>query len=153
MTLGSVEMCSAERKIAMTLDLQKIRERLLAKQAELQGDVSGLTQAQALDVDPSDASQGVGDFEDWAVDENTLVDTQSVERNEQGLLADVRTALKRLDEGTYGTCIVCGEPIPEKRLEAIPWALRCIKDEEQLEQRNLSQNDLYDVDNDNGPDF
>lgn len=137
----------------MTLDLQKIRERLLAKQAELQHDVSDLTQAQALDVDPSDASQGTGDFEDAAIDENTLVDTQSVEVNEQALLADVQTALKRLDEGTYGTCIVCGEPIPEKRLEAIPWALRCIKDEEQLEQRNLSQEDLYDADNDNGNDF
>lgn len=137
----------------MTLDLQRQRERLLAKQKELQGDVSGLTQSQELDVDPSDASQGVGDFEDAAVDENQLVDTQSIERNEQALLADVRMALKRLDEGTYGICIVCGEPIPEKRLEAIPWALRCIKDEERLDQQNLSQVDLYDADNDNGPDF
>lgn len=137
----------------MALDLQNIRERLLAKQKELQGDVSDLTQSQELDVDPSDASQGVGDFEDSAVDENQLVDMQSIERNENALLADVQTALKRLDEGTYGTCIVCGEPIPEKRLEAIPWALRCIKDEERLDQQNLSQVDLYDADNDNGPDF
>ena len=137
----------------MTLDLQNIRKRLLTKQAELQHDVSNLIQAQAIDVDPSDASQGVGDFEDMAVDENTQVDTQSIEVNEQALLADVQTALKRLDEGTYGICIVCGETIPEKRLEAIPWALRCIKDEEQLEQRNLSREDLYDADNDNGNDF
>ena len=137
----------------MALDLQQIRERLLAKQKELQGDVGGLEQSQAFDVDPSAPDQGVGDFEDAAVDENQLVDMQSIERNENALLADVRTALKRLDEGTYGTCIVCGQPIPEKRLEAIPWALRCIKDEEQLEQRNLSQVDLYDADNDNGPDF
>lgn len=137
----------------MALDLQQIRERLLAKQKELQGDVGGLEQSQELDVDPSGPEQGVGDFEDSAVDENQLVDMQSIERNENALLADVRTALKRLDEGTYGTCIVCGQPIPEKRLEAIPWALRCIKDEEQLEQRNLSQVDLYDADNDNGPDF
>ena len=137
----------------MALDLQQIRERLLAKQKELQGDVSNLTQSEDRDEDPSDASEGVGDFEDAAVDENLLVDMQSVERNENALLADVRTALKRLDEGTYGTCIVCGEPIPEKRLEAIPWALRCIKDEERLDQQNLSQVDLYDADNDNGPDF
>ena len=137
----------------MALDLQKIRERLLAKQKELQGDVSNLAQSEDRNEDPSDASEGVGDFEDAAVDENMLVDMQSVDRNEQALLADVRTALKRLDEGTYGTCIVCGQPIPEKRLEAIPWAIRCIKDEEQLEQRNLSQVDLYDADNDNGPNF
>lgn len=137
----------------MALDLQNIRERLLAKQKELQSDVRNLAQSEERNVDPSDASQGVGDFEDAAVDENLFVDMQSIDRNEQALLTDVRTALKRLDEGTYGTCVVCGQSIPEKRLEAIPWALRCIKDEEQLEQRNLSQVDLYDADNDNGPNF
>jgi DnaK suppressor protein len=39
--------------------------------------------------------------------------------------------------------VTCGQPIPEKRLEAIPWAARDIKCEEQLEQRNLSREELY----------
>ncbi|HLG65321.1 MAG TPA: TraR/DksA C4-type zinc finger protein [Ktedonosporobacter sp.] len=46
----------------------------------------------------------------------------------------------------YGTCVDCGQPIPEKRLEAIPWAARCIKDEEKLERRNLSREELYNTD-------
>ena len=41
-------------------------------------------------------------------------------------LRDVGRALDKLDEGTYGACDVCGAPIGPERLEAIPWAVRCI---------------------------
>ena len=41
-------------------------------------------------------------------------------------LARVDAALRRLDEGTYGTCANCGNPIAAERLEAIPWAPHCI---------------------------
>jgi DnaK suppressor protein len=41
-------------------------------------------------------------------------------------LADIDAALKRIDEGTYGTCVVGGEDIPTERLEAMPWASLCI---------------------------
>jgi RNA polymerase-binding protein DksA len=47
------------------------------------------------------------------------------ERNEQHL-AEVESALERLDAGTYGTCTRCGRPIAAERLEAIPWAAHCI---------------------------
>jgi len=46
----------------------------------------------------------------------------------QTVMADVDRALAKLDEGSYGTCDVCGEPIAEGRLEALPWATRCVKD-------------------------
>jgi len=38
----------------------------------------------------------------------------------------VDEALARLDAGTFGTCVRCGRPIPDDRLEALPWAPRCI---------------------------
>lgn len=41
-------------------------------------------------------------------------------------LAQVEEALRRLDEGTFGTCVRCGRPIAAERLEAIPWAAHCI---------------------------
>lgn len=47
------------------------------------------------------------------------------ERNEQHL-AEVEAALARLEAGTYGTCIGCGNAIAAERLEAIPWAAHCI---------------------------
>jgi RNA polymerase-binding transcription factor DksA len=40
---------------------------------------------------------------------------------------DIKDALKRIKDGTYGKCSVCGEEIPEKRLEANPSAKNCIK--------------------------
>ena len=48
----------------------------------------------------------------------------------QGQIVDqirlVDKALVRLDEGGYGQCQVCGKPIPEARLEVIPWAETCV---------------------------
>ena len=38
----------------------------------------------------------------------------------------VTEALGRLDDGTFGTCVRCGRPIAPDRLEALPWAARCI---------------------------
>jgi DnaK suppressor protein len=38
----------------------------------------------------------------------------------------VEEALVRLDAGTFGTCVRCGKPIATERLEALPWAARCI---------------------------
>ena len=44
-------------------------------------------------------------------------------------LADVEHALKRLDDGTYGVCEVCGEPINPRRLESSPAARLCARDD------------------------
>jgi RNA polymerase-binding transcription factor DksA len=41
-------------------------------------------------------------------------------------LVDVELAIQKLDDGSYGTCEVCGKPIGEPRLEAMPAARRCI---------------------------
>jgi DnaK suppressor protein len=41
-------------------------------------------------------------------------------------LQDVERALGKLEDGTYGTCDTCGGPIEPERLEAIPWATRCV---------------------------
>jgi len=73
-----------------------------------------------------------------------LEEKQADTVNDQALLTEVQAALKRIDDGTYGYCVVCGQPIPERRLQAIPWAARCIKDEQQLEDRNLSEEETYD---------
>ena len=43
-----------------------------------------------------------------------------------GQLELVTDALARLDDGTFGTCVRCGGPIGPDRLEALPWAARCI---------------------------
>jgi len=41
-------------------------------------------------------------------------------------LGKIDAALRALDDGTYGTCTTCGNPIARERLEAIPWSATCI---------------------------
>jgi RNA polymerase-binding transcription factor len=52
--------------------------------------------------------------------------TTSAARALWAKLQDVERALGKLDEGTYGVCDACGGPIDPDRLEAIPWATRCV---------------------------
>jgi RNA polymerase-binding protein DksA len=50
----------------------------------------------------------------------------TLEENSEHVLAAINEALKRIEAGTFGTCARCGRPIAEERLEAIPYATRCI---------------------------
>jgi RNA polymerase-binding transcription factor len=58
----------------------------------------------------------------------------TLEENSEHVLAAIEAALKRIEDGTYGTCANCGKPIAEDRLAAIPWATHCI-DCKRLEER------------------
>jgi RNA polymerase-binding protein DksA len=58
----------------------------------------------------------------------------TLEENSEHVLRAINEALQRIDEGTFGTCGRCGKPIAEERLEAIPYANRCI-DCKRLEER------------------
>ena len=49
-------------------------------------------------------------------------------------LNDVEHALRRIDDGTYGTCEACGRPIEEERLEAVPAARLCLADQAAAER-------------------
>ena len=50
------------------------------------------------------------------------------------ILAELRRALDRIDEGTFGRCIVDEGPIDEKRLESVPWTPYCLKHQQELEE-------------------
>ena len=59
----------------------------------------------------------------------------TLEENSEHVLADIDAALKRIDDGTYGTCANCGKQIGEERLEARPWATLCIDCQRERERR------------------
>ena len=59
----------------------------------------------------------------------------SLEENANRQLRAIDAALERVEEGTYGTCIRCGEPIGVDRLDALPWATLCIEDKRKDERR------------------
>jgi DnaK suppressor protein len=59
----------------------------------------------------------------------------TLEENAEHVLGEIDAALKRIEDGTYGTCTNCGERIPEERLEALPWATLCIDCQRERERR------------------
>lgn len=99
------------------------RETLLAKQAEIVEQMAALTEP-VQDQGSISFGKRVGDGTAMAVDRLTAV---SAHDNLQGLLTQVRTALVALEDGSYGRCSVCGEPIPAGRIEARPWATTCVE--------------------------
>ena len=77
-------------------------------------------QAAALEMRAND--DGVKDTVDMSVmDVNQEIELRRGERESQ-YVADIDQALMRVEEGTYGTCARCGQPIPEARLDAMPTA-------------------------------
>ena len=100
------------------------RTALLEKRSEVAGQ---LAQLEAPPGERGEISFGkrVGEGTAMAVDRLSQV---AVHDQLQVMLADIDRALAKVEDGTYGTCDVCGEPIPEGRLEALPWATLCVKD-------------------------
>ncbi len=58
----------------------------------------------------------------------------TLEENSTHVLTEIDGALARIDEGTYGICLRCGQPIGQERLEALPWATLCIDDKRKQER-------------------
>ena len=100
------------------------RATLTSKLAEIEEQLATMS---APPTEQSNISFGkrVGDGTQMAVDRLSQV---AVHDKIQITEADVRRALVKLEEGTYGRCDVCGRPIPEGRLEALPWAVLCVQD-------------------------
>jgi DnaK suppressor protein len=54
---------------------------------------------------------------------------------DSGALTEIKSALERIADGTFGICDECGSRIPAKRLDALPWAHLCVSCQENVERR------------------
>jgi len=116
-----------------TIDTTYYRERLEEERARLLHAVGFLEKE-----NPGSVSDELGELAEGGTD-NHLGDTatamydreldEALEAGAQQTLADINAALRRIDDGTYGTCEGCGKPIAPERLAAIPWARVCIDDQ------------------------
>jgi DnaK suppressor protein len=104
------------------MDLEVARARLRDKERELVAELDRLSAPLESSGDISFGKR-VGDGTSVAVERLTQV---AAHERLQAMLAEVRRAEVKLDEGTYGVCDVGGEPILEGRLEALPWASSCV---------------------------
>src|SRR3981189_2004192 len=56
-------------------------------------------------------------------------------------LRQIQEALDRLQLGEYGVCLACEEPIPDKRLHALPWAKYCVKCQEKIADGSMDESE------------
>lgn len=103
--------------------LATLRDLLAYRRHELQTEIHAAQQGQRTALEP--AGREVSDQKDQAtlLQMTALDDAQ--QRRDAEELAQVEAALHRLDAGTYGDCVECGEPIALSRLMVQPAALRC----------------------------
>lgn len=117
------------------MDTETARRRLTEERERLEATLEGLetdveAQKESLSelsvVDEHQGDIGTETFER----EKDLSILESV----QAALEDVDAAMHRLDEGTYGMCEVCHEPIADDRLEAVPAARFCLEHQAAMER-------------------
>jgi len=101
--------------------LNYFRKRLLDKRRQLEDEVG--RSALYGKGQEDDSIKDLGDQATTAYTREFLFELGNGDRR---LLKEVLTALQKLDEGGFGECERCGEPIAEKRLEALPFARYCI---------------------------
>lgn len=119
----------------MTQSSQNVRwheEKLREQQTLLER--SMLTAVEQGRQTVADATQDVAD---QAVSsyQKELLFSQGTSGHTQ--LSQVRSALERINEGSYGECLQCGNTIGAKRLEAVPWTPYCIECQEKIENGEI----------------
>jgi len=115
--------------MALSAELQETyRARLNEERARIEVDLAGLD-SENVDLGISQQDEGGGAGNHIADDATDVMEQQrnyALIENLNNRRRDVIHALKRLDEGTYGTCERCGTAINPERLDALPFVTLCI---------------------------
>jgi DnaK suppressor protein len=119
--------------VSVALDLDRFRGLLEDERERLVGAIESVNHKGSLAEESGDLSRGSGDHMADSATETYLRELdEGLEEDAGHLLGEIDAALRRIEDGTYGTCAVCGKPIGEARLEAIPYATLCIDDKRKL---------------------
>ena len=110
----------------MNIDLNLIRSRLEIEWKRLTEELQQLT----VNVRPGGERREGSPFgkrEEEATESFELEKRLALEKRTRGQIADVEHALNKFEQGTYGLCDSCGQPIDPARLEALPQASLCLR--------------------------
>ena len=105
------------------------KKRLLEKQRQLTEEV-GRSALYGKDQE-DDSIKDLGDQANTAYTREFFFELGNGNRE---LLRDVEAALRKIEDGSFGSCERCGEPIAERRLDALPFARYCIDCQRVIEQ-------------------
>ena len=116
----------------MKQNLESVKKTLLQRKIELERELTQLSQEKFSDGQVQDP----GDQALSSAMESLKVSLQDTEREEYNRILQ---ALEKIDDGTYGICEDCGQPISEKRLTSFPNAARCLVCQEAYEENRHLQ--------------
>jgi len=106
-----------------------LKEKLINEKSRLEDELKEIEEGN-VNQTQSEAT-GENSYEDDFADSGTATFERekdlSLDRNIKDLLFRVDKALKHIEKGTYGRCIVCGKDIDPARLKAVPYADLCIE--------------------------
>jgi len=105
----------------------RIRDHLLARRDELNTRMTRIHSKTVRSETPLAA-----DFAEQAVEQQNDEVLRALEQAAREEIKKINRALSRIETGDYGICVECGEPIPEKRLEALPFTEYCVSCAEKL---------------------
>ncbi|MFN2445507.1 MAG: TraR/DksA family transcriptional regulator [Vicinamibacterales bacterium] len=111
------------------MDVAAMAERLREEERVISSRIEQVS-GEARDA----GDDGVRDSGDAAVLSENTDDRLRGTEMDRGVLSQIRAALARIDAGTYGACVIDGEPIEEARLEAVPWTPYCLEHQEMQER-------------------
>lgn len=115
-------------------EMEKYRRLLDDKKSSLSAEI-----AKTRSAEEETTEESTQDIADKAVSSYTREFLYSLTDGERNTLLHIDDALTRIDEGTYGTCLNCGQLMTEKRLNAVPWAPYCL-DCQELSEKGMLQN-------------
>jgi DnaK suppressor protein len=117
-------------------ELEKAKKVLEAKQAELTGSLRNRDEIVIEKApDALDEVQLAGERE---------LAIRNLDRD-SNMLRQIRRALARIADGSYGICLHCEEDISPKRVAAVPWAAYCIKCQEQVDRHEIQVDESSDL--------
>lgn len=111
----------------LDLDLDAFRKRLIDERSRVAAAIDYLEFENAGSMEDEGEEAGIGNH--LAETASATLDREidySLEENSAHVLAAIDGALARIDDGTFGRCVTCGNQIDHGRLEAIPYATQCI---------------------------
>ena len=111
------------------MDTEHARARLAEERSRLESIREGVDTSESEDESLSELSSLDQHQADIGSETFEREKDMSVLEQVEAELSDIEHALKRLDDGTYGTCEACGKKISDERLEALPAARFCLDDQ------------------------
>ena len=118
--------------------VKQFRQLLITERTKCTEEIKTL--AQEASKSPREASGDLSAYTvhmaDMAADTYERELSMNIVSSEQEILYQIDDALKRLDDGSFGTCQQCSQPILMSRLKAVPYASLCISCQRVKEQKN-----------------